>query len=373
MSQLFDSKEINGMRIVNRFIRSATWEGLAAEDGSVTPRLTDMSLALVHGGIGLIITGHTYVSREGQATPWQLGLYSDELIPGLAGMVEAIHGAGGKIAIQLAHAGVRAASSLSDLEPIGPSPLAGGSETVGRAMDHRDIDETVEAFARAAVRARTAGFDAVQIHGAHGYLLSQFLSPAFNMRTDEYGGSIENRERFVLKIVEATRKAVGTDFPLLIKINSQDFVPGGFSVEDMLHTSAALQEAGIDAIEMSGGTFDSGNKNPSRRGKPRKNEPEAYYEETARRYKEQIRTPLILVGGIRTFETAERLIIERTTDYIALSRPLICEPGLINRWKSGDIKPARCISDNGCFQPGFEGKGISCTVKGLSRQVPVQT
>ncbi|OPY78067.1 MAG: NADH oxidase [Syntrophorhabdus sp. PtaU1.Bin153] len=373
MSQLFDPTEIKGMEITNRFVRSATWEGLAAEDGSVTPRLTEIALKLVHGGVGLFITGHTYVSREGQATPWQLGIYSDHLITGLSEMVEAVHGAGGKIAIQLAHAGARAAFDLSGLEPIGPSQFAVGMETPGKAMDGKDIDRVIEAFARAATRARAAGFDAIQIHGAHGYLVSQFLSPAFNKRADEYGDSIENRERFVLKIVKAMRTAVGPDFPLLIKINSQDFIPGGFSVEDMLHTSKALQEAGIDAIEMSGGTFASGNKNPSRQGRPRKNESEAYYEHAARRYKERISIPLILVGGIRRFETAEKLVVEGIADYIALSRPLICEPGLINRWKSGDTKPARCISDNGCFKPGFEGKGVSCPVKGRVRSVPIDS
>jgi 2,4-dienoyl-CoA reductase-like NADH-dependent reductase (Old Yellow Enzyme family) len=230
-------------------------------------------------------------------------------------------------------------------------------------MTREDIEEVTAAFADAAVRARKAGFDAVQIHAAHGYLLSQFLSPFFNKRKDEYGSRIENRARLVVQVLRAIRKAVDADFPVFIKLNSEDFLPGGITVEDMLQTATMLEEAGIDAIEMSGGTFLSGKNNPSRQGRPGSGEPEAYYEAAARRYKEKIRVPLILVGGIRTFETAEKLVNEGVTDYIALSRPLIREPDLVNRWKSGDRRPASCLSDSRCFKPAREGQGIFCVVE----------
>jgi 2,4-dienoyl-CoA reductase-like NADH-dependent reductase (Old Yellow Enzyme family) len=366
MSGLFESTFIKKMVLTNRFVRSATWEGLAGEDGSVTPRLIDVSVQLSQGGIGLIVTGHAYVSPEGQATPQQLGVYSDKLIPGLFEMTNIVHGTGGKIIMQLAHAGSYAASLISGLAPIGPSPVEKESGFVGKEMTRNDIKQVIQAFSNAAVRARISGFDGIQVHGAHGYLLSQFLSPFFNKRKDEYGGDIDNRTRFAVEVLEEIRKMVGPDFPVLIKLNSEDFLTKGFTVEDMLYTAEMLEEKGIDAVEMSGGTIVSGKNIPSRSIKPDSGRPDVYYEAAARQYKKKIRMPLILVGGIRTFETAERLVDEGTADYIALSRPFIREPNLINRWKSGDRRSALCISDNGCFKPGFEGKGIFCTVESSS-------
>jgi 2,4-dienoyl-CoA reductase-like NADH-dependent reductase (Old Yellow Enzyme family) len=367
MSRLFDSTSINGMTLANRTIRSATWEGLAGDDGSSTSKLIHLLTELARGGVGLIITGHAYVSPEGQAGPWQLGIYSDRFIPRLVKMTSSIQQMGGKIALQLAHAGSQASSRLSGLKPIGPSAIAKESGPVGREMTRDEIETVTEAFASAAVRAQKAGFDAVQIHAAHGYLLSQFLSPYFNKRKDEYGGSIENRARLVVLVLKAIRKAVGSDFPVFIKLNSDDFLYGGLTVEEMLKTALMLEENRIDAIELSGGTFLSGKNNPSRRGRQGPGDTEAYYEDAAKRFKEKIRAPLMLVGGIRTFETAERLVNEGVTDYIALCRPLIREPDLIARWKSGDRRPALCLSDGGCFKPALEGRGVSCVVEARER------
>ena len=367
MLTLFEPAQIKYLTLANRFVRSATWEGLARDDGSSTSKLIDLLAELARGGIGLIMTSHAYVSPEGQAGPWQLGIYSDRFISGLTEMTRSIQTMGGKIALQLAHAGSHASSRLSGLEAIGPSAIEKESGPVGREMTRDEIETVTEAFASAAVRARRAGFDAVQIHAAHGYLLSQFLSPYFNKRKDEYGGSIENRARLAVQVLKAIRKAVGSDFPIFIKLNSEDFLPEGLTVEEMIETSAMLEESGIDAIEMSGGTFLSGKHNPSRRGKPGPGETEAYYEAAARRFKEKIRAPLMLVGGIRTFETAERLVTEGVTDYIALCRPLIREPNLVGRWKSGDRRPASCLSDSGCFKPALEGRGVSCVVEARDR------
>ncbi len=350
------------MTLSNRFVRSATWEGLAGDNGSVTPRLIDTANELVQGDIGLIITGHAFVSPEGRAGKWQLGIYSDDLIPGLAEMTSSVHQLGGKIAAQLAHAGAHAAYHLSGLKPIGPSVPSGSSEPACQEMTDHDIKAVVDAFAAAALRSKTAGFDAVQIHAAHGYLLSQFLSPYFNKRNDKYGGNIENRARLALEVVKAVYSAVGPAFPVFIKMNSEDFLPGGLTVEEMVETAMMLETQGIDGIEISGGTFLSGKYIPSRPGKRGQGKDEVYYEGAAQRYKGKVRIPLMLVGGIRTLETAERLIAEGLADYLALCRPLIREPGLVNRWKSGDRRPAMCISDNGCFKPGFKGKGVSCVV-----------
>ena len=331
----------------------------------MTDPLTEVLVRLAMGGTGLIITGHTFVNAEGRALARQLGVHEDRLIPGLGRMVDAVHAVGGRIALQLAHAGLWAAVHLTGLEALGPSVAETEKGPLGRAMTAREIREASLAFARGAARARAAGFDAVQLHGAHGYLIHQFLSPRVNRRTDGYGGEVENRARFVLEVVEAIRAEAGPDFPLFIKLNSEDFLPGGFSVEDMLRVSTMLERAGVDCIEMSGGTFLSGSNVPSRKGRTRPGEPEAYYEAAAKRYKERIATPLALVGGIRNIETAEGLVGNGVTDLISLCRPLIREPDLVNRWRSGERRPARCVSDNGCFKPGFEGRGVHCVVEAL--------
>lgn len=366
MATLFESTDIHGLKMANRFVRSATWEGLAGDDGSVTPRLAGVMDRLAQGGVGLIITGHAYVSPEGQAGRWQLGAYSDHLLAGLGDLVSAVHRSGGKVALQLAHAGA-AARPPAGWEPMGPSAGAPRSPDGARVMTEDDIAHAVQAFAAAAGRARAAGFDAVQVHAAHGYLLSQFLSPYFNKRPDRYGGAIANRARLTIEVVQGIRKTVGPDYPVFIKLNCADFLDGGLTVDEMIETSLMLEKHGIDGIEMSGGTFLSGKNKPSRTGKRQPGEPEAYYEAAAKHYKEKVAVPLMLVGGIRTIDTAERLVASRIADYIALCRPLIREAGLIARWKAGDRNPALCISDNGCFTPGFKGLGVFCTVEAKKR------
>ncbi|MCP4312872.1 MAG: NADH:flavin oxidoreductase, partial [Bacteroidetes bacterium] len=178
--------------------------------------------------------------------------------------------------------------------------------------------------------------DGIQIHAAHGYLLSQFLSPFFNKREDEYGGSIENRGRIVLEVVQSVREAVGDQFPVLVKINAEDFLDGGFCVDDMLDVARMLEKSSVDAIELSGGTIlgmlmGTPNISFSRIG-----DEGIYYEAAAKRYKGEIRIPLMLVGGIRSYEVSQRLVEEGVTDYVSLCRPLIREPDLIKRWELGD-------------------------------------
>ena len=318
---------------------------------------------LALGGAGLTITGHAYVSPEGQASPWQLGAHSDELLPGLSAMARATHSSGGKIALQLAHGGCAASEALSGLGSLGPSVPRRDTGQIAREMAEEDLGAVTKAFAEAAGRALHAGFDAVQIHAAHGYLLSQFLSPFWNSRTDGYGGTVGRRARLVLEVVAAVRRVVGRGFPVLIKLNSEDFLPGGLAVAEMLETAAMLEEAGIDAIELSGGTRLSGKNSFARVGRSRPEEPGAYYEAAAKQYKRRISVPLILVGGIRSYQVAQRLIGEGLADYIALSRPLIREPRLFERWRNGDLRPALCISDNGCLVSAREGNGALCVVE----------
>ena len=361
MATLFEKTRLKGMEPSNRSVRSATWEGLADSHGYPTERLTQVYVDLAKGGIGMIITGHAYVSEEGQAGKQQMSLSRDDLLPSYARMTDAVHAASGTIVAQLAHAGCRAPSALTGMTPIGPSIT--DSETGCREMTADDLEKVKTSFAGAARRAREAGFDGVQIHAAHGYLLSQFLSPVLNKRGDAYGGPIENRARMLLETLQSIRDEVGNDFPVMAKMNCEDFLDSGLTVDDMLSASKLLEQAGMDAIEMSGGTFLSGLYTPSRTGKVARMPEEAYYADTARRFKKALAMPLILVGGIRTLAGAEKLIHEGVTDYVAFCRPFIAEPDLIARWRSGAAERAFCKSDNLCFKPAFEGRGISCVTK----------
>lgn len=359
MSKLFESSEINGMKLANRFVRSATWEGVAADDGACTPKLIELMTGLARGGVGLIISGHTYVSQTGQAGPWQLGVYDDKLIPGLEAMATAVHQNGGKIVMQLAHAGYFANAKLTGQTPMAPSNVEGFAKGPRQEMNTDDIKGVVNAYGAAARRAQTAGFDGVQIHSAHGYLLSQFLSPAFNQRQDEYGGDIRNRARALVEVLREVRQTVGKDFPVLVKMNCQDFIENGLPPEDSRQAGKMLVENGIDAIELSGGVLIGGKMSPSRMG-IKSEEKEAYFQNEARAFKAEVDVPLILVGGNRSFQVAERMVNDGVADYISLCRPLIREPDLINRWKSGDLSRATCVSDNMCFVPARKGEGIYC-------------
>jgi 2,4-dienoyl-CoA reductase-like NADH-dependent reductase (Old Yellow Enzyme family) len=335
-------------------------EGMASPGGAVTLKLIETMAALAEGGVGLIITGHAYVRTDGQANPGQIGIYSDDLLDGLRKLTSSVHEKGGKIVVQLSHAGRYATEELIGQPPLVVSDFEGLAQSPRRQLTIQDIGEIVSAFADASRRARLAGFDGVQIHGAHGYLLSQFLSPAFNRRQDAYGGDAVNRARIHLEVYRAVRETVGKGYPVLIKMNSRDFVENGLELADFLRGVGPLVHEGIDAVEMSGGMQTSGKLSPSRPGISTEDK-EAYFREEALAFKKQYDVPVILVGGIRSFTVAEGLIEEGTADYISMSRPFIREPGLVNRWKSGDRSRATCISDNRCFLAAREG-GIYCVV-----------
>ena len=364
MKKLFDKTKINQMELKNRFVRSATWEGLANSDGSCNEELTELMLELAKGQVGLIITSHAYVNQTGQAGIRQLGIYSDQLTASYIKIVEKVHREGSKIIMQIAHAGGRASAQLIKSQPFGPSSLEIKDCMMCREMTKNEIFQIIGDFKNAAVRVKKAGFDGVQIHAAHGYLLSQFLSPFFNKRKDEYGGSIENRARLILEILQAIRSELGKQFAIHIKINSDDFIEGGFTQSEMVQVSAMLESAGIDAVELSGGTSLKTSKHSSSRvGGIDSKEKEVYYREAAKLYKGKITVPLILVGGIRSYEVAKELIEKNLADYISLCRPLIREPDLIKNWQEGDIKRAACISCNKCFEPTRAGKGIYCVIE----------
>jgi 2,4-dienoyl-CoA reductase-like NADH-dependent reductase (Old Yellow Enzyme family) len=339
MSILFEQSQINGMSLSNRFVRSATWDGLAMDKGACTPRMIDLMVKLADGGVGLIITGHAFVHQQGWHQPWQLGIHTDECIPGLKAMTDAVHEKGGKIVVQLGYGGAYLSKSR-----------------VTR-MTVQDFQEVVEAFGQAALRAREAGFDGVQIFAAHGFFLSQLLCPRYNDRTDAYGGDIVNRARALMEALHSVRNAVGPEYPVLVKLNVQDFVENGLNLEDSVRVGVMLQEGGIDAVELSGGLLNNPNL---MREKIRSEEDEAHFKGEARAFKKKIQVPLILVGGIRSYYVAKQLVEEGTVDYISMCRPFIREPDLINRWKAGDLRKAACISCNNCIEQAKKGEGISC-------------
>jgi len=362
VATLFEPIQLKGLTLSNRFVRSATWEGMAGVEGACSDGLVKLMRRLAAGGMGLIISSHAYVREEGQAQPWQLGLYTDDHIAGLSEMTRAVHQEKGRIVLQLSHAGIIADPWKKDRQPLAISLVDGFAKSPPREMTAEDIGALVEAFAQAAGRAKAAGFDGVQIHASHGYLLSQSLSPVFNRRSDGYGGTVDHRARFVLEVLQAVRTAVGRDYPVLIKLNSQDFMEGGLRLEDSLQTAVLLQEGGIDAIELSGGTFFSGAMGPVRKG-INAVEKEAYFKDAARAFKDKLHIALMLVGGIRSYAVAEQLVTDGTADYISMSRPFIREPDLVKRWKMGDREKAACISDILCGDKAYAGEGIQCVVE----------
>jgi 2,4-dienoyl-CoA reductase-like NADH-dependent reductase (Old Yellow Enzyme family) len=339
MPELFEKSDINGMVLSNRFVRSATWAGMATDEGACSPSLIDLVAALAAGGVGMIITGHAYVRRNGQHSPWQLGIHKDELIRDLQKMTQAVHENSGRIVLQLGYGGAYLSKSRL------------------RQMTVQDIKELVEAYGQAATRAKNAGFDGVQIFAAHGFFLSQMLCPRYNDRTDRYGGGIHNRARALLEILESIRLAVGVNYPVLVKLNCQDFVENGLTLQDSLQVAKMLEEGSMDAIELSGGLLNNPN---IMRCDVKAEDAEAPFQNEARAFKKVLRVPLILVGGIRSYNVAQELLTEGVADYIAMSRPFICEPDLINRWREGDLRKAACISCDNCFEQIKKGKGVSC-------------
>ncbi len=359
---LFDPVALGRISLPNRFVRSATWEGMCDQQGAPTDRLIHCYRRLAKEGVGLIISGYSFVSKDGKQLPGKMGLHDDTLIPSLRELTNAVHQEGGLVFCQLVHAGGQTSSKVIGTTPIAPSAIAFPSygETP-REMTQGDIRAVIEAFSESARRARDAGFDGIQLHGAHGYLINQFLSPLMNQRQDLYGGSLDNRMRFLLDVYAAVRKAVGTDYPVTIKLTASDNLPGGFAMDEALSTALKLQEAGMDAIEISSGTSASGDKSPVRQ-KIDSEETEGYNASFAHMIKKNLHIPVMVVGGLRSCAVMQRLLWEGSADLFALSRPFIREPDLVNHWRRDNSHRATCISCNGCFKPGIKEGGIYCVV-----------
>jgi 2,4-dienoyl-CoA reductase-like NADH-dependent reductase (Old Yellow Enzyme family) len=364
---LFDNFHIGNVTLNNRFVRSATWEGMCDLEGKVTPQLVAHYRRLTRGGTGLIVTGYSYVREDGKQLPGKMGICNDAHQPGLKELTDAVHQEGGIIFCQLVHAGGQTSSKIIGTQPLVPSIDFSGFQDKPKEMTTDDIRGIVAAFGEAAGRAKQAGFDGVQLHGAHGYLINQFLSPLYNQRQDAYGGSLERRMTFLEEVYAAIRATVGNDYPVTIKLTAADHIEGGLQPQDGVAIAKRLDELGIDAIEVSSGSAASGAMSPVRQ-KIDAPEKEAYNAQLARMIKQSVHVPVMVVGGLRSCGVLQRLLWEGNADLFALSRPLIREPNLPNLWRQDDGHTATCISCNGCFQPGLKGKGIYCIVDKITAE-----
>ena len=364
MNILFDPVKIRGMAIKNRFVRSATYDGCAEKTGHVSPAQIEIYRKLAEGGVGLIITGITYVHASGQISPFQNSLAGDDCIPGFEALAKAVHDRGAKIAVQLFHGGREIAKvyRTERKQAIAPSFVRDDPyfHAPYRAMTDEEIGEVIAAFGDAAARAREAGLDAVQIHGAHAYLLSQFLSPFTNRRADQWGGSLSNRLRLHREIYRDIRANVGQDYPVLIKIGVQDGFPRGLEFQEGKRAAEYLARWGFDALEISSGLRGPGYENSEFRTGIGRSEQEGYFRQWCKEIRRAVDIPVIMVGGLRSPGLMEDVIRSGDADLVSLSRPLIREPGIINEWKKNDQHRATCISCNKCFEAILEGKGLHC-------------
>lgn len=371
MSELFEKTWIGSIELANRAVRSATWTGLGDERGYVTDRAVAWYRDLAQGNVGLIVTGYQYVMRNGQQLPYMIGNYEDGQIEGLRRLADAVHEEGGKVVPQIVHCGFRANPSLipSGEEIWAPSALPGaGAHNTLHEVTKQEIQVLIEAFAAATLRSKTAGFDGVQLHGAHGYGINQFLSPAWNKRGDTYGGSLKNRYRFLGEVMEAIKGSVGSDFPVLIKLSGHDFVEGGLVPQETIEIGKRLSDDGIAAIEVSGGSEASADKLGPARAKVHKEEDEAYLADLSSAMKAAVPVPVITVGGVRSLKVIGDILDGGKADYVAMSRPFIREPHLVARWQAGDTQKATCMSCNGCFEFGLKGEGIACKTERKLRE-----
>jgi 2,4-dienoyl-CoA reductase-like NADH-dependent reductase (Old Yellow Enzyme family) len=363
MSQLFKPYQIGNLQLRNRFVRSATQDWYSEPDGKISDAQLKLYADLAAGGVGLIITAHSYVSHPlGKAGLPQNAIYHDRFVDGYSRLAEVVHKNGAKLFLQLAHAGRQTTPELIGGEmPIAPSDMFDdkGNQTA-RAMTYDDIQRVLEDYEAAAMRAKRAGLDGVQLHMAHGYLLAQFLTPFTNRRDDEYGGTADHRIKLLCEVAYRVKAAVGKGFPVFSKLNTTDGVTADIqlSLPDVVYAAQMISEHGIGAIETSGGTIKESRLVMSKPG-IRTPDQEACFADAAKQIKANVKVPVILVGCMRSVSVMENAIASGTADMVSLSRPFIKEPDLVNRLAAGQPKVA-CVSCNACFNP----KGLKCYYEG---------
>jgi 2,4-dienoyl-CoA reductase-like NADH-dependent reductase (Old Yellow Enzyme family) len=319
---------------------------------------------LAKGGVGLIILGIAYVQTSGQISVFQNSMSDDDCIPGFRNLAETAHEHGAKIAVQLFHAGRETAKAFKPhrKQALAPSYVP---DDIFFQYPHREITETeiqqvIRDFGEAAGRAKEAGLDAVQVHGAHAYLLSQFLSPFTNRRTDAWGGTLENRLRLHHEILRAIQSKAGEEYPVMIKIGVQDGFPGGFEFSEGKQAAQRLAQWGYDALEISSGLRGPGYENAEFKTRVNRLDREAYFRSWCQEIKPEVKVPVMMVGGMRTPALMEEVIQNGEADLISLSRPLIKEPALIRDWQQDDRHRATCISCNKCFEALLKGEALRC-------------
>lgn len=358
---LFSPEKIGNVEIKNRIVRSATYTHSATDDGYVTDEMIKFHTDLAKGGLGLIITGITTIDKVGTISPGQACLYHDSYIEGQKKLVKAVHDySDTKIAPQLSHSG------RQGLTPIAPSSITfREGDRVPKELTIEEVNEVVKNFIDAGRRTYEIGYDLVQLNSGHGWLLSNFLSPFTNKRTDEFGGSMENRMRILVDIYNGIVDEIGKNFPIIVKLQTQDFVEGGITLEEGKSIAKKLVDLGFAAIEPSGGSGEISRlykiRYPS--VKVQSQDDENYFLPAVKELKPIMKdSKIILMGGVRNPLIVEKLLQENTIDFIAMSRPLICEPDLPKRWKDGDLSPPLCNSCNSCYFSTRTGI-VACTVK----------
>jgi 2,4-dienoyl-CoA reductase-like NADH-dependent reductase (Old Yellow Enzyme family) len=350
------------MVVKNRFVRSATHDYLGNEDGSISDAELALYQNLAINDVGLIITAHGYVSSPlGKGSIRQNGIYEDSFIEGYRKLCDVVHQFGSKLVVQISHAGRQSTPELlGGHSPKAPSPITDGSTGImPEEWTSAEIYQLINDFVKAMERVKRSGADGVQLHIAHGYALSQFLSPYTNRRTDIWGGDLENRTRILQEIMTRGRSAVGESFPILAKLNSTDGFDGPdyLRLDDVCYTTRLLAKLGLDALEISGGIREA--KGVMARPGIRKPEQEAYFLDAAREIRRHTTLPLILVGGLRSLPVMESILAEGTADLFAMSRPFVVDPSLVVRLQNGDLQGS-CVSCNACFNP----KGLKCYYQG---------
>jgi len=357
--QLFKPAQVGGLRIANRIVMAPMFTNFAHTNGEVSEEQIAYYRARARGGAGMVIVEASCVSplltNQG---PGQLHISHPRYVPGLSRLNEAIKSEGCCSLIQLVHPGRQTTSRYCGGQPVAPSattcPLM---KEEARALEKEELSAIRDDFIQAARYARQAGFDGVEIHAAHGYLINQFLSPRTNLRSDEYGGSLENRQRFLLEITEQIRSDL-PDLILSVRLNIDDFVEGGFGFPESLRVCQALEKAGVDIIHCSSGTYESGLKSV---------EPATYDEGwrvyLAKAVKQMVSIPVITGGMIRSPEYANRVVAAGRADFVFLGRPLLADPEWPNKAKRGQVSCIRpCINCNSCIESEFAGQAVRCTV-----------
>ena len=368
MNILLTPARIGPVEIKNRVVMPPMTTRTADDEGFVTEDCIAYYLARVEGGTGLITVEMASPEKAGRHRRREIGIYDDRFIPGLQRLVDAIHRGGAKASIQLGHAGGHTRADICGEPPIAPSAIPHPvyettfETIVPQEMTKARIEETIAAHAAAAHRARTAGFDCVEIHAAHGYLISQFHAPFENRRSDEYGGTLENRARFGLDVLRAVKKAV-PDLAVVYRLSVEDFFPGGLPFSEGRQIAIWAAAAGADALHVTAGHYRS---RPSAQVVlPPMNLSDATFLDYAAEVKKRVSVPVIAVGRLGDPAIAERAVAQGKADFIALGRALIAEPQWVEKVRRGE-PVRRCLSCNTCINEMRGGARIGCVVNGAA-------